>query len=83
MAKDFEFESAVTQVVETGTQVGPIIKKVGVVFVLWGTSYTLQDIASIISIFAGSIGAIYSLCLLTKFWWDNFWKHVFNKLRGK
>lgn len=60
--------------VEQTQIMAPEIKRVSTLVVLWGTSYTLQDIASIVSIAAGSVGFLYSIHLLVKFWWDNLIK---------
>lgn len=68
-------DTALTQV----QTMAPEIKRVSTLVVLWGTSYTLQDIASIVSIFAGSLGFIYSLHLLVKFWWDNILKNLIRR----
>lgn len=61
------------------------VAKAGIVLFLGGTSYSLQEINTIISIAAGLFGIFYSVHLLVKFWWDNFWKQLLTRstLRSK
>lgn len=63
------------------TSLPEAVNRVGIIFVLWGVSYTLQDISYIVSITAGLAGLVYTLHLLTKFWWELLWKNVFQRLK--
>ncbi len=55
------------------------VKQAVILWSLWGTSYSLQDAASVVSILAGLVGIVYTVHLLSKFYWDNVWSKLGKK----
>lgn len=47
------------------------------VLTLGATSYSLQELAHMVSIVSGGIGIFYGLHLLTDFYWKKLWKDLF------
>jgi len=62
---------------DAAQQIAQPAVKIVAVMGLGATSWTLQDISYVVSIVAGILGILYSLHLLTEWWWKKLWRRKF------